>query len=153
MDKHGFTERRSGKDRRARHTTPFTLRSLFGARRHYRRKEDKQKYFFVDLYSPLSVAVLVITLVLSVVDAFLTLELVGCNINELNPVMEFFLNLGPLQFIMAKWFLTASGLLTLLIFKNYHLWKGKVRTAALLATVPVLYLGLVCYELYLLVNI
>ena len=70
-------ERRSGKDRRARPTSPFTIRSLVGSRRHYRRKEDARKLFFVDLYSPLSVAVLIFTLVLSVVDAFLTLSAGG----------------------------------------------------------------------------
>ncbi len=153
MDEPGFVERRSGTDRRARHTSPFAIRSLFGARRHYRRKADTRKYFFVDLYSPLSAAVLLITLVLSVVDAFLTLALVGRSINELNPVMAFFLELGPLQFILAKWFLTASGLLTLLIFKNYQFLNGKVRTAVFLAIVPILYLGLVFYEVYLMVNL
>lgn len=152
MDEHGFRDRRLGTDRRARHTSPFAIRSLFGSRRHYRRKEDTQKYFFVDIYSPFSAGVLLFTLVLSVVDAFLTLRLVGCDIKELNPVMGFFMKLGPFQFIMAKWFFTAFGLLTLLIFKNYYLWKGKLRTAALLVILPILYLGLVSYEIYLMVN-
>ena len=152
MDEHGLRERRSGTDRRARHTSPFAIRSLFGSRRHYRRKEDTQKYFFVDIYSPFSAGVLLFTLVLSVVDAFLTLRLVGCDIKEMNPVMGFFMKLGPFQFIMAKWFFTAFGLLTLLIFKNYYLWKGKLRTAALLVILPILYLGLVSYEIYLMVN-
>lgn len=128
------------------------MRSLFGSRRHSRRKEDAQKYFFVDLYSSFSAGVLVFTLILSVVDAFMTLRLVGRNIEELNPVMGFFLKLGPLEFIMAKWFLTALGLFTLLIFQNYYLWKGKVRTAALLAILPILYLGLITYEILLMVK-
>lgn len=152
MDEHGFRERRSGIERRARHTSPFSIRSLFGSRRHYRRKEDAKKYFFVDIYSPFSAGVLMFTLVLSVVDAFLTIRMVGRDIKELNPVMGFFLKLGPFEFIMAKWFLTAFGLLILLIFKNYYLWKGKVRTAALLVILPILYLGLVSYEIYLMVN-
>ncbi|MDA8305697.1 MAG: DUF5658 family protein [Deltaproteobacteria bacterium] len=152
MDENKFIERRSGRDRRARQTSPFSIQSLFGSRRYYRRKEDAERYFFVDLYSPSSAAVLLITLVLSIVDAFLTLKLVGCRIKELNPVMCFFLKLGPVAFIMAKWFFTAFGLLTLLIFKNYYLWKGKVRTAALLGIVPILYLAIISYEVYLLVN-
>ncbi len=140
-------ERRSGKDRRARPTSPFTIQSLRGSRSHYRRKEDTRKLFFVDLYSPLSVAVLIFTVCLSVVDAFLTLTLVGHNAEELNPVMDFFLKLGPFHFIMVKWFLTAFGLTTLLILKNYYLWHGKVRAAVLLFIFPFLYLMLVGYEI------
>ncbi len=136
MNEYPSKERRSGKDRRARPTSPFTLQSLVGSRRRYRRKEDARKFYFVDLYSPFSVAVLVSTLVLSIVDAFLTLKLVGEDIHELNPVMDFFLKLGPFQFIMVKWFLTAFGLITLLVLKNYYLWQGRVRTVAVLAHFP-----------------
>jgi len=139
-------ERRSGEDRRARPTSPFTLQSIIGSRHHYRRKEDARKYYFVDLYSPLSVAVLVLTLVLSIADAFLTLRLVGQDIGELNPVMDFFLKMGPFQFIMIKWFMSSFGLLTLLVLKNYYLWQGRVRVAAVLVVFPFLYLLLVSYE-------
>ncbi len=151
-DEYQFNERRSGADRRARPTSPFTIQSLVGSRRRYRRKEDYRKYFFVDLYSPFSMALLVLTLLLSITDAFLTLRLIGEDIRELNPLMEFFLKLGPLQFIMAKWFLTACGLTTLLILKNYYLWQGRIRTAAVLLILPFLYLLLVGYEIFLLLN-
>jgi hypothetical protein len=157
MEKHRtdgpqFKERRSGKDRRAKPTSPFAIRSLAGTRRSYRRKEDARKYFFVDLYSPLSVSVLVFTLTLSIVDAFLTMRLVGEDARELNPVMDFFLKLGPVQFTMAKWFLTALGLTALLILKNYYIWQGRIRIAALMAILPFLYLMLVGYELFMLVK-
>jgi hypothetical protein len=145
-------ERRSGKDRRARPTSPFTIQSLVGSRRHYRRNQDARKFYFVDLYSPFSVTLLVLTLILSITDAFLTLRLVGENIHELNPVMDFFLKLGPFQFIMGKWFLTALGLITLLVLKNYYLWQGRVRTMALLVLLPFLYLVLISYEIFMVVN-
>jgi hypothetical protein len=147
-----FEDRRLRGERRTRPTSPFTLQSLVGSRRNYRRKEDARKYFFVDLYSPLSVVLLLGTLVLSLADAFLTLRLVGGNIGEINPVMSFFLKLGPFQFIMAKWFFTAFGLTALLILKNYYLWQGRIRTVALLALFPFLYLVVVSYELYMLLN-
>lgn len=149
----GIEERRSGKDRRSTPTSPFTVQSLLGSRRHYRRKEDSRKFFFVDLYSPLSIAVLICTLILSLADAFLTLMLVGDTIGELNPIMDFFLKLGPFQFIMVKWLFTAVGLTALLILKNYYLWHGRVRTAAVLFLLPCLYLVLISYELYLLMNL
>lgn len=145
-------DRRQGGERRSRPTSPFTLQSLVGSRRHYRRKEDARKYFFVDLYSPFSVVLLVCTLVLSIADAFLTLKLVGGNIAEMNPVMNFFLKLGPFQFIMAKWFFTAFGLTALLILKNYYLWQGRIRIVTVLVLFPFLYLVVVSYELYMLLS-
>jgi hypothetical protein len=145
-------ERRSGKDRRARPTSPLTLQSLVGSRSQYRRKEDARRFFYVDRYSVSSVALVAATLVLSIIDAFLTLKLVGDDIQELNPVMDFFLKMGPFQFIMIKWFLTALGLTALLILKNYYLLQGRVRTAVVLVLFPFLYLVLVSYEIFMVVN-
>jgi hypothetical protein len=145
-------ERRSGRDRRGKPTSPFTLQSLLGSRRHYRRKEDARKFYFVDLYSPFSAAVLVFTLILSITDAFLTLRLVGGDVGELNPVMDFFLQMGPIQFIMIKWFMSALGLITLLVLKNYYLWQGRVRVVAVLVLFPFLYLLLVSYEVFMVLN-
>jgi hypothetical protein len=124
-----------------------------GSRRHYRRNQDARKFYFVDLYSPFSAFVLIFTLILSITDAFLTLNLVGEGVQELNPVMDFFLKLGPFQFILVKWFLTAFGLISLLVLKNYYLWQGRVRTVAVLVILPFLYLMLVSYEIYMMVHI
>jgi hypothetical protein len=152
MNQYQSPERRSGKDRRAKSTSPFTLQSLVGSRHHYRRKQDARKFYFVDLYSPFSVTVLLVTLILSIIDAFLTLNLVGQDIHELNPVMNFFLKMGPIQFIMVKWFLTAFGLIALLVLKNYYLWQGRIRTVAVLVILPFLYLVLVSYEIFMVVH-
>ena len=89
---------------------------------------------------------LVLTLVLSIADAFLTLRLVGQDIGELNPVMDYFLRMGPFQFIMIKWFMSAFGLTTLLVLKNYYLWQGRVKVVAVLVIFPFLYLLLISYE-------
>ena len=67
-------------------------------------------------------------------------------------LVDFFLKLGPFQFIMIKWLLTAFGLTTLLILKNYYLWQGRVRTVAVLAILPFLYLVLVSYEIFIAVK-
>lgn len=149
-DEYPFKERRSGKDRRERPTSPFTFRSLMGSRRRFRRKDDARKYYFVDVYSPYFVALLIFTLILSIADAFLTLKLVENGVGELNPVMEFFLNRGPFQFIIAKCFLTVFGMTTLLVLKNHYLWKGRVKAAAVLVIFPFLYLILVVYEILIL---
>lgn len=148
-----FEERRSGKDRRSRPTSPLTVSSLAGSRKYYRRKEDRKRYYFVDLYSPLVVTLYLTTLVLSLVDALLTLRLIEAKFGELNPVMDFFLQKGPTPFIIAKWALTSLGLTVLLVLKNVYVWRGRIRTAALLAIFPFLYLVLIAYELIMVMNL
>jgi len=147
-----FKERRSGKDRRARPTSPLSRESLFGSRRGSRRKEDAHRHYFVDLYSPLFVALLVFTLVLSITDAFLTMRLVEGHFQELNPVMDFFLQMGPLPFVLAKCALTIFGLLTLLVLKNYYIW-GKIKTAVVLVIFPFLYMILITYEIFMVMSL
>jgi hypothetical protein len=152
MDELHLKDRRSGKDRRAAPTSPFTLKSLFGARTSSRRKEDFTRYYFFDRYSPFFVILLIVTLLLSLFDAFLTLRLMDGNFRELNPVMEYFINLGPSPFLLVKWLLTVFGLLTLLILKNFYLWGGKIKAETILVVIPFLYLVLITYEIVLVVN-
>jgi hypothetical protein len=152
MNDFNLKDRRSGKDRRAAPTSPLTLKSLFGARTSSRRKEDLTRYYFFDRYSPFFVILLLVTLLLSIFDAFLTLRLMDGNFRELNPVMEFFLNLGPSLFLLVKWILTVFGLLTLLVLKNFYLWGGKIKAETILVIIPFLYLALITYEIALVVN-
>ncbi len=146
LDEYPFKERRSGKDRRARPTSPFSRESFLGTRKSSRRKEDQNKHYFVDLYSPSFMVLLTFTMILSITDAFLTMKLVHQNCEELNPVMDYFLKLGPVPFTLAKCALTTFGLTTLLVLKNYYLW-GKFKTVGLLVALPVLYLFLIFYEI------
>ena len=150
---YSFKERRSGKDRRAGPTSPLSPRSLFGSRKDFRRKEDSRKHYLVDLYSPLFLGLFVTTLVLSVGDALLTIRLMDADFRELNPVMDYFLNMGPTPFILAKWTLTSAGLTVLLVLKNRYLWRGKIKIAALLVVFPFLYLILITYELIMVMNL
>jgi len=153
MNELQFKERRSGRERRARPTSPFTLQSLVGSRGHYRRKEDARRFFYVDVYSKSSAALLLSTMALSIADAFLTLWLVGKNAGEVNPVMGFFLKMGPFQFILVKWLMTAFGLVVLLILKNHYVWQGRVKIVAVLFIVPLIYLVLVSYEVFMVLNL
>ncbi|MCE5335911.1 MAG: DUF5658 family protein [Desulfobacteraceae bacterium] len=148
-----FPDRRSGRDRRARPTSPFTKQSLFGVRRRFRRKEDSCRYFFVDWYDPHLLAILLVTLILSTGDAFLTLRLVAEKFEELNPVMDFFLGIGPVAFVLAKWALTVFGLTTLLVLKNHYLPGLRVKTATCLMVVPIFYIVLVIYEIVMVMKI
>jgi len=96
------------------------------------------------------VALIVLTLVFSSVDGFLTLKLVKGNIRELNPVMAFFLQSGPREFLLVKSLLSAFGLTVLLILKNHYILQRRVRLGAVLVIIPVLYLVLITYEIVIL---
>jgi len=141
--------RRSGQDRRAKPASPFSLASLRGSRKTVRRKEDLSVHYYVDRYGRDEVLLFTFILLLSVADAFFTLELIGSGMSEFNTVMDYYLQLGPLAFILVKYLLTAIGLLCLLMHKNYPLFRGRISTKAIMTGVAVMYCVLIAYELWL----
>jgi hypothetical protein len=114
----GFDEKRSGKDRRT-HRFPKLKYLIFAGRRAgVRRKEDWDGAFYFDRYSSNIFAAIVLILLLSVLDALLTLYLIDRGSTELNPIMSYFLKYGPFVFMGAKYFLTSIGVVILLLFRN-----------------------------------
>jgi hypothetical protein len=146
-------DRRSGLDRRAGPTSPFSRQSLFGSRKGGRRKEDRKKNYFVDVYSPLLMLVLVFTLILSITDAFLTLRLMEDSFRELNPIMDFFLRQGPYVFLLVKYSLTSFGLITLLVCNTFTLFGGRIRAVYLLGGFLGYYMALIGYEILLILHL
>ena len=112
------TDRRSGNDRRKQ--TGINLRSMMGngKRRLIRRLEDRNKIFLVDHYSPKLFAAIIAIIFLSVIDALLTLYLINHGAHELNPVMAYYIDVGPYTFFTLKFALTIIGAITLLIFRE-----------------------------------
>jgi hypothetical protein len=153
MEKLPFPDRRRQPDRRDRPTQPLTLKSIIGRRKHVRRKEDRLNNPYVDIYSLRSVLTVVCIILLSISDAFFTLELVSLGARELNPVMHFFLTFGPMPFLIAKFLLTVVGVVVFLVHKNRLIFAGQVSVKAILLAVLSLYLMLLLYELTLLLKI
>jgi hypothetical protein len=143
-------ERRCAEDRRATQTSPFSPVSFRGTRRIVRREEDRRVHYYVDLYGRDELLIFILILILAVADAFLTLLLVGRGAAELNYVMDYYLRLGPIPFLVVKYLLTAVGLVWLLICKNYPFFGGKLRVKTIMIGLAVTYLVLVTYELLLL---
>lgn len=141
---------RSGRDRRRGQTCPFSMASLRGSRKTIRREADRGVHFYVDLYAPEEGLLFVSILVLSVADAFLTLELISRGMSEFNAVMDYCLQRGPLPFILTKYLLTAVGLVCLLLHKNYPLFRGWLRVRTILIAIAIMYTALIGYELLLL---
>ncbi len=106
--------RRSGAERRRRRIPPLRLLFVGGRRRSVRRREDHGRIILLDRYSPKLFAAIVGILVLSLIDALLTLFLIEHGSSELNPVMDFFLQRGPFIFTVAKYLLTSAAVLLFL---------------------------------------
>ena len=117
-DRSGFDEKRSGKDRRTHRFPKLKYLIFAGKRAGVRREEDWDGAFYFDRYSSNIFAAIVLILLLSVLDALLTLYLIDRGSTELNPVMSHFLKYGPFVFMGAKYFLTCMGVVILLLFRN-----------------------------------
>jgi len=89
---------------------------------------------------------------LSIMDAILTLELIGKGASELNPIMAYYLKLGPLAFFWTKYLLTFAAILLILFHQEAYLFRSKVQAKVLYFFLMIPF-GLVVYwELYLLHN-
>jgi hypothetical protein len=144
-----YHEKRSGADRRV-HRFPKLKYLLFAGRRaRVRRQEDWQNTFYFDRYSSSLFAVIVAILLLSVLDALLTLHLIGKGSTELNPVMSYFLQHGPFVFMGAKYFLTCFGVIVLLLFRNAVLKRSLIHARHLFTYIIGAFSTVIVWQLYL----
>ena len=145
--------KRSGNDRRKR--PGFNIRLLLGAGKRglIRRQKDRSKFFFVDRYSPKLFVAIVTILFLCVVDALLTLFLIDNGAYETNPIMAYYLKLGPHAFFAVKYAVTIVGTIVLLIFRNIVIWKINIKTQSLIYLFAGIYLAVVVWELYLVIAV
>jgi len=137
------TDKRFLSDRR-KQPTPFISRYAFsgGQRKTTRRETDREKYNFVDVYSPHLFLTLLLLLILNISDGYLTLVLIKENIAaEINPIMAFFLEYDNSSFFMVKCLITSVPLFIFCICKNFSLAKAS------LASVIIIYLSIITYEL------
>lgn len=107
------SERRSGKDRRQRQTRWYKFFLLGGNRQKVRRIDDRKRVIMLDSYEPALLFSIMTVLCLSLMDGTLTLMLIARGAVELNPVMRYYLTLGPATFLAVKYGITASALLIL----------------------------------------
>ena len=144
-------ERRSALDRRV-----FTWRTVaYGfvrSRRRGGRRTDDGDQLFLDWHHPWLFFLAVGTMVLSSVDAFLTLRLIERGMIEANPVMAGMLELGTGWFATSKMLLTGSGILTL-VFLAKTRFLNRLRTGLFLTIFFSGYCCLVCYQLVSLFNV
>jgi hypothetical protein len=149
----GFAERRLKTDRRKK--ISINIRSLlFGGRREtIRRHEDRHKMFYVDRYSQSYFIAIVLILSLSIADAILTIILIGHGAQEINPVIAYYLNVGPYAFLGIKYSLTSAGLFTLLMLRNIFMRPIKIYAGSFFFYLLIVFIGVVSWQLFLLYSV
>ena len=90
----GDKDRRSASDRRRNGIPSFKSFFIYRRRSELRRASDRRRLILLDCYHASLLFPIILVLVLSVVDALLTLFLMSNGAVELNPVMAFFIELG-----------------------------------------------------------
>jgi len=110
----------AGLDRRRRPTPAWSRYSFFGGRRRKFRSREAARNAFVDLHGPFALASITLLLGLNILDSFFTLLHVQGGGGELNPVMQWFLEMGPMPFLFWKSFLVGLSLVVLCVYKNFR---------------------------------
>jgi len=141
-------ERRNASDRRKR-----TLYSLFygsfSPRRRSARRTDARSLRDLDWHHPQWLAVAMLIVLLSCVDAALTLALLSKGAYEVNPIMAPIVGGSALVFTIVKVGLTAGGVIFLTLAVRIRAF-GRIPVSFLLYAVLAAYGVLVVYELRLL---
>jgi len=124
-----------------------------GNRQTIRRQKDQSIIFLVDLFSPQLFFPIVATIFFSVIDALLTLFLIGHGAYETNPIMAYYLKIGPYYFFAVKYLLTSGGVLVILIFRNLIFRIFKINASALLYLIAGIFIAIVAWEIHLISKI
>jgi hypothetical protein len=151
LDPQGPPEnQRSGGDRREPGLPRLRYLLLGGRRRAVRRSSDGRRIFLLDRYSPKLFVAMIGILVLSLLDAALTLFLVAHGASELNPVMNYFLQQGPVVFMTAKYLLTSIAVIIfVLLTHSVPPWSTRFTTQRLYRCALLAFGGVVAWEIVL----
>jgi hypothetical protein len=126
---------------------------LYGAlkprRQTNRRTEDDQVYV-LDLHETGLFFLGMSIVVLSMMDAFFTLNILAYGGEELNLVMKALLDADTESFLLVKYWATSGGVIMLIAMARMR-FLGVMPVKNILQTICAMYSMLIIYELYLLV--
>ncbi len=134
----------------------FSWRTVFfgfvRSRRRDTRRDDEDAPLYTDWHHPWLFFLATGTMLLSCMDAFFTLQLLGRGAIEINPVMAALIGQGTLAFAATKMLLTGLGIL-ILVFLSQTRMFNLMRTGLVLTVFFTFYACLVCYEFIYLLNV
>ena len=140
-------ERRDRVDRR-KPTFKGFIYGLFRARRRGPRRAENYLDHYSDWYDVKLLVLSLGLLLLSCLDAAMTMKLLSLGAVELNPIMDRLLLHGANYFIGVKIAITALCIIVLVAHNRLKIFKI-IRVDVILITAVFIYLGLVTYEFYL----
>ena len=146
-------DRRSGMDRRNRSKFDVIKTLMSGHRELARRRNDRNGIVYFDRYSSASLWFIITILVLSIIDAILTLILIRNGAVELNPVMAYYLNISPQIFMFVKYALTSLSVFILLIYGSVVLRGGLIQIRSVFPLIITVFASVVVWEIYLIIKI
>jgi hypothetical protein len=144
-------EQRAHADRRHRVWWSVWYGSFNPRRRRPPRRVEDSRYHSLDWYAAHLLAVSVGILVLSAVDAFLTLVLLVNGAAEVNPVMAALIYKSAAAFTALKMGLTSMGIVLMVFLARYRFMR-MIRVDVGLYGVLLIYVWLVLYEIWMLKN-
>ncbi len=112
-----------------------------------RRDEGRQRPHRIGRHGSKTLAAILLIISLSILDAIFTLDLVSHGAKELNPVMAYYLNHGPLVFFGVKYFLTCASIVLILLIRD--ITKAKLQAKILFVLFMISFALVVQWELYL----
>jgi len=138
LEKRAITDRRS-----------FSWRTIvFGfmrSRRHQLRRNEDADMLFIDWHHPWLFFLAVGTMIMSCIDAFMTLQLLERGMYEANPMMAAVLGQGATTFAVTKILMTGTSIL-ILVYLAKSRFLNRFRTGLMLTIFFSIYACLVCYE-------
>lgn len=138
------SEQRAVCDRR-----DFSWRTVYygflRSRRHNLRREQDAEVLFLDWHHPWLFFLAVGIMILSCLDAFMTLLLLEQGMIEANPIMAAILGQGTTAFAVTKMAMTGTSVL-ILVFLAKARFMNRLRTGLFLTVFFSIYACLVCYE-------
>ena len=141
-------ERRQQQDRRNYSTKTMWLCLTSPRRAHGRRRSDR-RFPVQDVFGEGAMILAAMLMVLSLTDAFLTLNILARGGSEVNPVMNYMLGFGTFAFVATKMVMTAIPVAALTAAGNVKIFKF-IRVRTLTAVLVGMYCALIVYELILL---
>ena len=126
---------------------------MFGRRQQVRRRVDRDRVLYMDRYSKPVFRLIVLILLLSVLDAFFTLLLIDHGAVELNPLMAFYLNIGPTPFVVVKYCLTSLSIFVLLVYSNNSIKRLKIYTRSVFSIISITFAGVIAWQLFLIYRV
>ena len=148
----GIPERRSGADRRKMRASGFSKYWLMGRRGSLRREGDRHGRYGPDRHGHKTFILILLIVSLSVLDAIFTLNLVSRGAAELNPIMNYYLNRGPVVFFVTKYLLTFASILLILLYQHAYLFRTRLKVKSLFLLFVISFALIVQWELYLMAS-